>query len=352
MHHRHHPHLWGRRLSWLLLLPLAACGGGGGSSSGPSGPSGPTDPTYSLSVTVYYDENANGTLDPMEAARVPGVEVEVGTGTGVTASGTGIATVTGILEGSHEATVQPGSLPAYYQFAGPVSVQVPQTTELLLPVALPIGNNRPNVYLAFGDSITDGEGSSDGQGYAVKLLNLLGPHFGRADVQKWGRSSDTSLESAGATGTPLRAVDPAYTLILFGTNDWHDSRCKDLTPECFTIDALRSIVQDVKNYQSLPVLGTLPPVNPDLAPASRNEWVETMNEQIKVLAQREGALLADLHAAFSAQPSLPALFADDVHPNDAGFDVIAQAWFDAISQPRSAPSSSRRHGFDFSFGGF
>jgi lysophospholipase L1-like esterase len=288
----------------------------------------------------------------MEGARVPGVEVLVGSGTGTSAPNTGIANVTGIREGAHEATVDPGSLPAYYQFAGPITVQVPQTTELSFPVALPIGSNRPNVYLAFGDSITDGQGSSDGQGYVEKLLNLLGPHFGRADVQKWGRSADTSIESAGATGTPLRSTRPAYTLILFGTNDWHDSRCKDMTPDCFTIDALDSIVQDVKAFGSLPVLGTLPPVNPDLAPVSRNEWVETMNEKIRALAQQEGVLLADLHGAFSAQPDLASLFADDVHPNNAGFEVIAEAWFDAISQPRSAASSSRRRGFDFSFGGF
>jgi lysophospholipase L1-like esterase len=347
----HRSRLRGRRLSWLLLLPLAACGGGG-SSSGPSGPSEPTEPTYSLSVTVYYDENGNGALDPGESARVPGVEVVAGTGTGISASGTGVANVTGIHEGAQEVTVDPGSLPAYYQFAEPIVVQVPQTSEVSLPLVLPIGGNRPNVYLAFGDSITDGEGSSDGQGYADKLLNLLGPYFGRADVHKWGRSADTSLESAQATGTPLRAVHPAYTLILFGTNDWHDSRCKDMTPECFTIDALDSIVQDVKAFESLPVLGTLPPVNPDLAPASRNEWVEATNEEIRALAQREQVLLADVQGAFTAQPSLSALFADDVHPNDAGFDVLAQAWFDAISQPRSAASSSRRRGFDFSFGGF
>jgi lysophospholipase L1-like esterase len=302
-------------------------------------------------VTVYYDENRNGALDPAEAARVPGVEVVVGTGSGTSAPGTGVADVTGIRAGAQEVTVDPGSLPMYYQFAAPIAVQVPETTELVLPLALSIGNNRPNVYLAFGDSITDGEGSSDGQGYVERLLNLLGPYFARADVRKWGRSADTSLESAAATGTPLRAVEPAYTLILFGTNDWHDSRCKDMN-DCFTIDALSSIVQDVKNFQSLPVLGTIPPVNPAMAPASRNEWVEAMNEQIRVLARQEDVLLADLHGAFSAQPDLAGLFADDVHPNDAGFDVMAQAWFEAITRPRSAASSSRPRSFGVSLGGF
>ena len=106
----------------------------------------------------------------------------------------------------------------------------------------------------------------------------------------------------------------------------------------------------MKAWQSLPVLGTLPPVNPDLAPAGRNAWVDEMNAAIRALAREQGVPLADINAAFKAQGSLPPLFVDDVHPNDRGYDVIAQAWFDAITRSRSATSSKRR-AFGFSFGG-
>ena len=41
----------------------------------------------------------------------------------------------------------------------------------------------------------------------------------------------------------------------------------------------------------------------------------------------------DLEAAFLAQPSLRALYTDHVHPNDAGYEVMAQAFFEAITLP-------------------
>jgi lysophospholipase L1-like esterase len=302
-------------------------------------------------VTVYYDENGNSRLDSTEGVRIPGVAVVVGLGTGTTGPATGQATVTGIIEGSHNVVLRPESLPAYFQAAEPIPVQVPGSGEVFYPVSLPIGNNNPNVYLGYGDSITDGEGSSDGSGYTVMLENRLGPHLGRAQVQEWGRPGDSSIENAEVATKTLRWFDPAYTLILLGTNDWHDSRCQDLGPlDCFTIEALRSIVLDVKNHQSLPILGTLPPVNPALAPQGRNDWVDEMNGAIRNLAREQGVAVAEINAMFKAQGSLPALFVDDVHPNDAGYDVIAEAWFDAITRSRSAASSGRRR-FGFSFGG-
>jgi len=341
-----------RRLSFLLLLPLLACGsGGGGGSSSPSGPSGPSAPGHTLLVTVYYDENGNGQLDSVEGVRIPGVAVVVGLGTGTTGPGTGQATVTGIIEGSHNVTLRPESLPAYFQAAQPIPVQVPGSGEVFYPVILPIGGNNANVYLGYGDSITDGEGSSDGTGYTLMLENRLGPHLGRAQVQEWGRPGDSSIENAEVATKTLRWFDPAYTLILLGTNDWHDSRCQDQGPlDCFTIEALRSIILDVKNHQSLPILGTLPPVNPALAPSGRNDWVDEMNGAIRNLAREQGVPVAEINAMFKAQGSLPPLFVDDVHPSDLGYDVLAQAWFEAITRSRSAASSGRRS-FGFSFGG-
>jgi lysophospholipase L1-like esterase len=336
----------------LLLLALvgglvaAACGGG---STSPSGPSAPATPTYSVTATVFYDQNANGQLDATEGVRVPGVTVAIGTGTGTSAAGTGLASVAGIAEGALTAVVRTDSLPAYFQApTAPIPVQVPGTPEIRVPLTLPIGYNNPNLYLGLGDSITFGDGSSDGKGYGLKLQALLGAHFGRADVRLRGRQGDTSAETAEVTRRTLRDYDPAYTLILLGTNDWHDQTCQKAPSDCYTIDALRSILEDVKDWDSLPVLATIIPANPAKAPAGRNAWYDEMNARIKVLAQQQQVTLADLSADFKATGNLAALFADDVHPNDAGYQVLAQGWFKAITRARSAAaSSSPRFGFHF-----
>jgi lysophospholipase L1-like esterase len=323
-----------------------ACGGGG--SSTPGGPSEPSVPTYSVTATVFYDENGNGQLDGNEAVRVPGVVVAIGTGTGTSAAGNGQAVVTGIREGAQTVAVRTESLPAYFQPSPPVSIQVPGPTEVRIPLTLPIGNNKPNVYLGLGDSITNGDGSSDRNGYVLKLQNLLGPHFGRAEVHAIGRQGDSTAETAEVTRKTLGWFDPAYTLILLGTNDWQDQTCQKQASACFTIESLRSIVEDVKDWDSLPVLATIIPGNPAKVPAGRNAWYDEMNVQIKALAQEQKVALADLNADFKASGNLSALFADDVHPNDAGYQVMAQGWWKAITRARAAAaSSSPRFGFSF-----
>jgi lysophospholipase L1-like esterase len=331
----------------LLALGLAGCGGGGTSPSAPATPPTPSVPTHSVTATVFYDQNGNGQLDGNENTRVPGVELVIGTGTGTSATGTGLALVSGIQAGTLTVTLRTESLPYYFQPLPPVTIQVPGTSEVRVPLLLQIGRNSPNLYLGMGDSITYGDGSSDGQGYAVKLLNLLGPHFARAEVRTWGRQGDSSAETAEVARQTLNWFNPAYTLILLGTNDWHDQACQSRPPaSCFTIEMLREIVRDVKDWDSLPVLGTIPPVNPTLAPESRNRWYDDMNVLIKGLGQQEQVLVADLNAEMKAAGSLPGLFADDVHPNDAGYQLIAQAWFKAIARGRASASSARSFGFE------
>jgi lysophospholipase L1-like esterase len=328
-------------------LLAAGCGGSSGSSSG--GPTEPQVPTYSVTATVFYDQNDNGQLDPNENTRVPGVDVVIGSGTGRSAAGSGQALVTGIREGSHGVQVRIESVPAFFQPQPPFTVQVPGgPTEVRIAMQLPIGNNSPNRYLGYGDSITDGEGSSDGRGYTLRLQNLLGPHFGRAEVVEWGRPGTNSAEGASRTRVTLGWYSPAYLLIMYGTNDWNSKECqgKPVTT-CYTIDSLRAIVEDAKDRDTLPVLASIIPSNPARETENRNRWYDEMNVQIKALAAQQGALFADLNAEFKASGNLPSLFVDEVHPNDAGYQAMAQGWFKALSRGRSAAASaSPRFGFE------
>ncbi|HEX9203978.1 MAG TPA: SGNH/GDSL hydrolase family protein, partial [Vicinamibacteria bacterium] len=190
----------------------------------------------------------------------------------------------------------------------------------------------------FGDSITAGEGSSDGNGYVLKLQSRLIGYLGRAELIEEGKYGSASKDGADRiTGARGLRHKPAYTLILYVTNDWNDQSCQSLPPAaCFTMESLQTMIEEVKATNSLPVLATLPPVNPSVNDG-RNQWNDQMNDLIKGLAKSKGALLADLNAAFKAKGNLPALFSDDpqgVHPNDAGYDVIADAFFKTIAGPR------------------
>ena len=70
-----------------------------------------------------------------------------------------------------------------------------------------------------------------------------------------------------------------------------------------------------------------------------------MNVLVRAMAAQERAPLAEVHGDFLKQPSLSALFADDKHPNDAGYRVMSRSFFDAITKPIGATASGRGRGF-------
>jgi lysophospholipase L1-like esterase len=217
-------------------------------------------------------------------------------------------------------------------------VSVPASGDVAVPLVLPIGGNRPNIYMAFGDSITEGDNYPGDPSYRAPLQDKLRQHFGRAEVLNEGVGSTKSNQGADRVDGPLNADRPAYTLILYGTNDWNQSVCKrpdQLATTCFTISSLRDIVLSAKGASSLPVLATIPPCNENFnqfSPPQRNAWVSAVDIQIRDLARQQGAVLADLEPAFLAVPDISTLFVDHVHPSAAGEEIIARTFFEAIAR--------------------
>ena len=324
----------------VAAVLLGGCGGGGSPTAPPV--TMPPVPGHPVTGFVFYDQDGDGIADPGEEVRLPGVTVQVGGRSG-RSEARGRVVVSDVPAGSHGAAVRPDTLPAFFRPGPAPAVQVPQPagSEVAIPAVLPIGSNQPNVYMAFGDSISAGDGSRDGNGYRSYLQADLRAFWGAAQVVNEGIAGTRSDRGADRMGDSLNRRRPAYSLILYGTNDWNRLECKDEFP-CFTIDSIRSMIGQAKSVDSVPVVGTIIPANPaivTLAPPERNEWVGRMNDLIRPMARQEGAVLADLHAAFLREPSLPDLFVDHVHPNDRGYQVIAQEFFRAITQPPPAGSA-------------
>jgi lysophospholipase L1-like esterase len=309
------------------LLSALATSCGDGSPTAP-GPTPTTEPGHTVAVVVYYDENGNGQLEGNERARVPGVSVEVAGRRAETEPQTGRADVSGVPAGQQTAVIDAPTLPPFYRAGPSRPVSVPGGPPVELAATLRIGGNRPNSYMAFGDSITAGDGSSDGNGYPTPLERRLREHFARGTVINRGATSTRSTEGVERIMRNLSLFAPAYTLILYGTNDWVE--CQGAVP-CITIDSLRTIVQTVRDVSSLPVLATIIPANPAQTPDARNQWVASMNALIRELAEQEGAVLADLEAAFLREGDLTSLFSDHVHPNDRGYQVMADEFFRALA---------------------
>jgi lysophospholipase L1-like esterase len=304
-----------------------------------------------VSGVVFYDENGNGTVDAGEVVRLPGVTVNVGGRTGQSTEG-GRFTVSGVPAGAQTAQVEAGGLPAYFTPGTSVSVSVPSSTDdLFVPATLEIGGNLANHYLAFGDSITAGDGGGPGNDYPAFLTADLRAYWGDAFVVNDGDPGTRSQTGANRLYAPLARHRPAYTLILYGTNDWNDSECRGEGFPCYTIDSLRSMINQARGRGSNPIIGTIPPANPaylDRNAAARNEWVVAMNDLLRQMANEENVTVAEIHADFMAEPSLEALFSDHVHPNAEGYQIMSRSWWNAIT---GVVSSSGRHSFGFSLPG-
>jgi len=335
-----------RATALVLLTTLSAACGGGGPTSPNGGGGGPTPaPGSPVNGFLFYDENGNGSPDGGETVRLPSVGVSIGGQTGTTTTG-GRFSLASVPNGAQTAQARVETLPAYFTATG-VSVTVPATGDVPLPARLVIGSrNRPNVYLAFGDSITSGEGSTDDEGYVDDLAAQLRTFWGKADIVNAGIPGTRS--DAGRSRLPgeLSRHRPAYALILYGTNDWNEPACRS-SFQCYTVEMLRDMVQDTRSAGAHPIVGTIPPVNPqyaDRSPTERNDWVRRMNELIRQMAAQERAQVAEIHGDFMRQASLPPLFFDFLHPNDAGYQIIQQAFFRAITQPLPGASAASYDG--------
>jgi lysophospholipase L1-like esterase len=296
--------------------------------------------SQTVTVVVFYDENGNGALDGSEAARVPDVEVSLGGRSARSAAGTGRAVIEAVPTGAYTPAVSATAMPPYYAAGRLPSVTVPASGEVAIPLVLPIGPNRPNTYMAFGDSLTEGFNYPGDPSYRAPLADKLTRHFGRATVIDEGVGSTKSNQGALRIDGVLNADRPAYTLILYGTNDYGQSECNNvskLATTCFTIPSLRDIVLSAKGGGSLPVLATIPPCNEGFdfrAPPQRNDWIAAADVQIRDLAREQGVPLADIERAFLAVGDTSRLFVDHIHPSAEGEEIIASTFFDAIAHGR------------------
>ena len=314
----------------LALLLGAGCGG-------PKGLAAPTPASRIVTFRAFLDENRNGLLDDFERIRVPGAEISFGGVSGRAAPLTGEVAIN-VLQAAQTLSVNPASLPPYYRAPDGTVVTPPPSGAVDVPIGLPLGTAAaPGVFLAFGDSITNGQaGTGDGQGYTGQLERLLNAHFGLARVINDGVDSSSSERGDSRIEASLAAARPAFTLILYGTNDWSDPRCSQ--PPCFTVSSLRSMVRKVKAAGGCAFVGTLLMTNlgDDFrASPQRNNWIVAQNEAIRQMAVEEGVVLVDLHTAFERSPlAWSELFADYIHPSAAGYTLLAQTWFEAITRIR------------------
>ena len=231
--------------------------------------------------------------------------------------------------------------------SAPGSVAVSVTNNGFLPVTAPNGYIYDPVgpllladtILAFGDSLTAGVTSFCGMPgcggivndtYPQRLQTLLrGRYPAQAAVVQGSGAAGECASADGCNGTAGRdrlpgtiAAGHDLVVILEGVNDTNA-----IASDSFIVDALRVMVHTARNAGKDVILCGLLPVKPNEDTGQYKAdpgRIASMNSRLAALASAESVPFVDMVAAFGGGfQSL--LSPDGLHPNDAGYQRMAEA---------------------------
>jgi lysophospholipase L1-like esterase len=319
-----------RALVASAALLLSSCGGSDGS---PGTPTQPTPPAPSLSLTC------SAPASPIRTTT--GQPVPLGYGVPVASGGTAPISVActpaaGTPVPVGQTTVSCTATDARAQTAScsfPVSVVVAPTLSV-------------ERFLALGDSFTFGTTSRaaerviPGDTYVQKLEFLLAERY---------QDQRLTVVNAGVPGLFMEQIEDRYAaalgqtnaqvlLLQGGANDINAEGARAITA---VVSRLERVTRDAQGRGVAVVLATLTPQRPGSTKGTSPEAVRDLNNRIRDLCRRYRTGCADLYAAFGSEQS-PLIGADGLHPTLAGYDVIAETFFEVIRRTfeRSVTPSS------------
>ena len=192
--------------------------------------------------------------------------------------------------------------------------------------------------MPLGNSLTDGDGSSNGGGYRFHLysaLNNANLEFDFVGSLQGGTGfPDTNHEGHGGFRADQLDVqtyltnNPADVVFLeIGTNDISigESAAQVKSDIEAAVDAIHNFDAKIEIY-----LGTLIPRKDDNA---KQAVTDALNASLPGLVSAKSSagyriFLVDHAALFKANSNWKTeLMSDDLHPNDAGYGLMAQEWF-------------------------
>lgn len=197
-------------------------------------------------------------------------------------------------------------------------------------------------FLAFGDSLTEGqlspEGFSPALSYPTKLRGLLEQRY---------RSQTISIVNAGVGGElasgqgrlrlrgAILSAQPEVLLLMEGSNDLFTYEAAGVG---IGINALEGMVAEARGMGIRVMLATIPPQR--AGGLRRRDLVASLiplfNDGVRAVAARQSATVVDVFGAI--QPRLAELIGpDDLHPTSQGTTVMAERYFDVIRATFEVP---------------
>ena len=204
-------------------------------------------------------------------------------------------------------------------------------------------------FLAFGDSLTAGEITVPtttaltpgglpnfklivvpAESYPSELLTMLRARYTTQASQFVVTNAGVPREWAegGASRLPqvMAATNPQAVLLLEGANDLSALGSRGILP---ALVALQSMVRTARGRGATVFVASLPPPRAGGVNTLPLAQVVSFNDQLRVGAPAEGAIFVDVYTALAGNINLY-MGIDGLHPTEAGYQRMADAFFAAI----------------------
>jgi lysophospholipase L1-like esterase len=199
------------------------------------------------------------------------------------------------------------------------------TTSTTIPVVV-----VPQVAIGFGDSITVGypyvSGPGDGRrigAWEPLVESALNASNGSWQVLNYGLEGETTYQGLNRIGSVLEGRGGAYILILEGTNDYEWGISYNTT-----VYNLGAMLDKASAAGVTPIISTLTPDSQPNIGGLKN-IPNTYNPAITSMAQQKKVTVCDQYAALIGNWS--SMTYDNLHPNSAGYQVMASTWYGTLS---------------------
>ncbi len=190
--------------------------------------------------------------------------------------------------------------------------------------------------LCFGDSLTFGTTSraapgfatlSPIEGYVPKLRRLLEDELDeKLNMVNASRGGGDTNEGLARLPNDLRIHNPDLVLLWLGIVDVNTDEKARFTR---LRENLVAMMRRIQREGVAVVIGTYPPLDPEGFRALAPENVARLNTIIRQEAHAARVPIAGHENAFGNDPD-GLLGSDGLHPNDNGYRLIAETWFEVV----------------------
>ncbi len=189
-------------------------------------------------------------------------------------------------------------------------------------------------YIAFGNSITYGylnRQPAPEKGYVPRLENLLDSNLEDSEVVNRGVPAEKTFEGLSRIDSVIQQDKALYILLMEGTNDIIHINISVETSKFNLEQMIKKCIQ----FKMFPFIATIIPRN-DMFWYFKfyRDKIFKLNDYIRQLATDYSILLADQFEAFYEYPEedggWKSLLSDENHPNEKGYQLMAETWFNKI----------------------